>query len=103
MPDMQPMQGPQGQPPQQAPQGGEGGGMVEALGALEQQLGGLVEAVAKSQVPDPVKQGFFQAHQAFKGAMEGLVEAAQGEQSRAPAGQETMEQGGNPGAQPLGR
>lgn len=76
--------------------------MVEALGGLEQQLGGLVDAMSKAQVPDAVKQGFFQAHEAFKSAMEGLVGAAKGEQERSAGGQQTMEQGGNPGAVPVG-
>ena len=76
--------------------------MVEALGGLEQQLGGLVQAMSKAQVPDTVKQGFFQAHAAFKSAMEGLMDAAQGEQEHAGMGQESMEQGGNPRAVPVG-
>lgn len=101
MPDMQPMQGQEQAPPQGQP---EGGGMVEALSAMADQLSGLVDAISKSQVPDPVKQGFFQANQAFQSAMEGLVKAAKGEAAAEgePGGQETMEQGGNPRAVPVG-
>lgn len=82
-----------------APEGG-GGGVADALVALDQQLFRVVSAVQKAQVPDDVKQAFSQALDAFRSGLEALTGGGASSQPQS-AGAATPEQGANPNARPM--
>lgn len=102
MPDLPQGQGaPQGQQPPQGAQGG--GGITEALTAVDQTLTKIVQAMSQNQqVPKDVTSAFQGALQAFRQAEQSLIKSVggqapgdnDGDEGPQPGGSTTMQQGG---------